>query len=237
MEQAATQTGDYTDYKALLQTQQGEFLKYVQEWFDFSISAPKRFQFLRAVQYKLDSIRLKYADIIQERNADFFRYWSLLITDTWQFVSIGVDTLGFQSNCTAQMLAEPEQSHTFPLCKWNAGRKDLMELIVGIYQTDAIRLQDGCRPSFALFAKAIGNVLGIEYHASFSLVFLSFSCLMPYSQTDFPHSQINFPSFQTDLPHSQISLPTSQTNLPHSQTDLPHSQINLPHSQTNLPHS
>jgi hypothetical protein len=163
MEQAATQTGDCTDYETLLQKQQGAFLKYVEEWFDAAIAAPKRFRFLKTVECKLETIQLMYTDIIKKHDADFYRFWSLLITTTRQFVSIGVETLEFQSNCSAYMLAEPEQSQMFPLCKWTANRKDLMEIIVGIYQTDVIRLQDGCRPSFALFAKAIGNVLGIEY--------------------------------------------------------------------------
>jgi hypothetical protein len=163
LEQAAAQTGDYTGYEALLEEQQSAFLQYVEDFFDADIAARKRFQFLKTVQQRLDFIRLKYSDTVKERNADFHRSWSLLITDTWQIASVGVKTLEFQSRCPSHMLAETEQSHTFPLCKWNASRSDLMELIVGVYQADVIRLQDDSKPSFALFAKETGAVFGITF--------------------------------------------------------------------------
>jgi hypothetical protein len=164
LEQAAEQTDNYTDYETLLQKQQIEFLKYLENIFDSGISAPKRFQFLRTADVILESILLMYRDVIKKHDADFHRFWSMLITNTRRYVSIGIEMLEFQSHCPAQMLAEPEQSHTFPLCKWTANHKDLMELIVGVFQIDVIRLQDGSRPSFALFAKAIGSVLGIDFN-------------------------------------------------------------------------
>jgi len=39
-----------------------------------------------------------------------------------------------------------------------------MEAIVGFFQADVIRLQDGSRSSFALFAKEIGNIFGITFN-------------------------------------------------------------------------
>jgi hypothetical protein len=163
MEQAASQTGDYTDYEALLRKQQGAFLKYVEEWFDFGIAAPKRFRFLKTVECKLDTIQATYTDIIREHDANFHRFWSLLIDNTRKFVSIGVETLKFQSKCPSHILTETEHLHKFPSCNWTANRSDLMELIAGIYQADVIKLQDGSKPSFALFAKEIGAVFGLTF--------------------------------------------------------------------------
>jgi hypothetical protein len=163
LEQAAEQTGNLPDCENLLQEQQSDFMKYVQSCFCSGVSAPKRFQFMKTADYKLDRIHLKYADHLNENNPDFYRFWSLLIVDTRKFVTIGIDTLEFQAKCPAFMLAEPEQAHTFPPCKWTAQRSDLMEAITGIYQADVIRLIDGSRPSFALFVKEIGNIFGITF--------------------------------------------------------------------------
>ena len=61
------------------------------------------------------------------------------------------------------MLAEDDEQPDFPLCNWTAQRADLMEIIVGIYQADVIRMQDGSRPTFTHFARAIGHVFGITF--------------------------------------------------------------------------
>jgi len=162
LQQSAQQKDNHQDYEVLLQEQQNEFKEYVQNCFDSEMAAPKRFQFLRRADYELDSIHLRYAGNIEENNANFYRFWSMLIVDTRRFIAIGVDTLNFQAICPAHMLPEAVQS--FPSCNWTAQRSDLMEAIVGFFQADCIRLQDGSRPSFALFAKAIGNVFGITFN-------------------------------------------------------------------------
>jgi len=164
LKQATKQICDYQDdYEIVLQEQQDEFKEYVQNYFNSDVAAPKRFQFLKTADYKLERIHLMYADAIRENNTDFYRFWSMLITDTRRFISIGIDTLNFQAICPAHMLTD-EHARKFPLCNWTAQRSDLMEAIVGFFQADIIRLQDGSRPSFALFAKEIGSIFGITYN-------------------------------------------------------------------------
>ena len=161
LEQAATQTGNYTGYEDLLQEQQSAFMKYIQRCFNSDLSAPKRFQFLRTADFKLDELHLKYAKIVQEKSAHFYHFWSMLIVNTRRFIAIDVETLEFQRKCPAHMLVEPDNAHTFPPCNWAAQRTDLLEAIFGIFQADVIRLKDGSRSSFTLFAQEIGNIFGI----------------------------------------------------------------------------
>ena len=163
LEQAANQTVSYRDFEPLLKEQQCHFKEDVEERFFSGLSAPKRFYFLTDVDYDLCRIRKEYASQIREADADFFRFWSMMIDDARHFVAIGIKTLKFQAQCPAHMLTE-EHARKFPLCNWTAQRSDLMEAIVGFFQADVIRLQDGSRPSFALFAKEIGSLFGITFN-------------------------------------------------------------------------
>jgi hypothetical protein len=144
-----------------LNEHQQKFKDYVRDYFFSELPAPKRFYFLMSVNHELSKIRSKYGNAVKETNLDFFQQWEFLIEDTRQYISINIETLKFQRKCPAHMLAEPVQS--FPLCKWMAQKIDLSEVVVGIFLTDAIRLQDGSRPSFTLFLKSIGNVFGITF--------------------------------------------------------------------------
>ena len=93
---------------------------------------------MKTADDKLDRKHLKYADHLNENNPDFYRFWSLLISDTRKFVTNGIDTLVFQAKSPVFMLAEPKQAHAFLPCKWTAQRSDLMEAITSIYQADVI---------------------------------------------------------------------------------------------------
>jgi hypothetical protein len=163
LERAAEQQDDYAGYEVLLKTQQGEFLTYVQTRSEAEASAPKRFQFLKTLECKLDIIKDDYEESVKKRNIDFYRFWIHIITNTRHFATIGVETLKFQANCPAYMVAEPDKTHKLPHCRWEANDSDLMELIVGIFRVDAIKLEDGSRPSFANFAKLMGDVFGIDF--------------------------------------------------------------------------
>jgi len=155
------QTDDYQDYEAILQEQQNMFKEYMQAYFNSDASYSKRFQFLKTADYKLKRINLMYADAVMEKNANLYRYWSMMIDDTRRFISIGLDTLKFQAKCPPHMLAEP--SNTLSLYNWTAHRADLMEIIVGLYHADVIRLNDGNRPEFADFANEVGKLFGVAY--------------------------------------------------------------------------
>jgi hypothetical protein len=161
MQQAVNQTSDLEGYRTLLSEQQDAFKEYLDEHFNSEKPAPKRFRFLKRAEYELCRIREKDADKIMENDEIFYRFWVMIIEDTLRFILIGTKSLEFQSNCPAHMLSEPVQS--FPACIWSVNKIDLMELMVGVYQIDAIRLQDGSRPSFPLFVQAVGNVFGIEF--------------------------------------------------------------------------
>jgi len=161
MQQAVEKTGDWDGYETLLQEQQDAFKDYLNEYFNSEMPAPKRFQFLKRAEYEVSRINRKEADKIRQTGEKFFGFWSMMIEDTLQFISIGVKTLEFQRKCPAHMLTETVQS--FPACIWTAHKIDLMEAMVGLHQIDAIRLQDGSRPSFPLFAQSIGNIFGITF--------------------------------------------------------------------------
>ena len=101
------------------------------------------------------------ADKIRANNVHFYRFWAMMIVDTRRYINVGIKTLEFQKTLPEHMLATPAQ--TFPDYKWTASQRDLMEIMVGIHQVDVIRLKDGKRPSFAMFAKFIGNFFGITF--------------------------------------------------------------------------
>ena len=161
LQQAAAQTNDLDGYETLLQEQQDAFKEYINDYFNSEKPAPKRFQFLKRAEYEVCRIFRNDADIIKGNDENFYRFWSMLIEDTLTFISIGVDTFEFQARCPAHMLIEPPQK--YPVFKWAGSRNDLSECIVGLYQADVIKLQDGSRPSFLLFAKFIGDFFGISY--------------------------------------------------------------------------
>jgi hypothetical protein len=161
MKQAVEKTGDLDAYETLLQEQQDAFMEYLDEHFNSEMPAPKRFHFLKRVEYEMCSIREIDADKIMGNDENFYRFWTMMIADTLRFIAIGVKTLEFQRECPAHMLAEPSQ--TYPSFNWKGSRNDLTEATVGIYQADVIRLNDGSRPSFALFSKFIGDFFGITY--------------------------------------------------------------------------
>ena len=161
LQQAMSQTDNTDSFVASLNEHQQKFKDYVRDYFFSDHPAPKRFYFLMCVNHELSKIRSKYGNAVQEANPDVFQQWDFLIEDTRQYVSIKIETLKFQRKCPPHMLAEPVQS--FPLCNWMAQKIDLSECVVGIFLTDAIRLQDGSRPSFTLFLKSIGNIFGITF--------------------------------------------------------------------------
>jgi hypothetical protein len=163
LEEAVKQTDSSEGYEILLQEQNSHFKKQVYECIHSGFPAPKRFYSLKKADYELHSIRQKYADSIRENNLAFHRFWTMMIDDTRRFIDLGIETLKFQAKCPSHMLTETEHTHSFPPCNWTAHRSDLMELIVGVYQADVIKFQDGSRPSFALFAKEIGEVFGITF--------------------------------------------------------------------------
>ena len=158
--QAAQHTGDYQEYKALLLEQHISFEDCISEYFKSGKIATKRFFCLRIADEELYQIHKTYGKKIKESNADFYRFWSELIDNTRRFIAISVETLRFQTKCSPQMLAEEDEQQSIPLCKWTAQRSDLMEIIVGVYLADIIRMPDGNAPSFSLFARAIGHVFG-----------------------------------------------------------------------------
>jgi len=161
LRQAVEQTGDFQGYETLLQERQSAFKEYVYEYYSSEMPAPKRFYFLKRADYEVCIIRQKYSKKIKEKDENFYQFWEMMIDDTLRFISIGVDTLEFQRKCPAHMLTETVQS--FPACIWTAHKIDLMEAMVGLHQIDAIRLQDGSRPSFPLFVQSIGNIFGITF--------------------------------------------------------------------------
>ena len=163
LRQAEKHTDAHQEYETMLQEQHADFKEYVQECFNSETPAPKRFLFLGRADNELCSIHQKYADIIKEANAKLYHIWATMIDDTRRFIAVGIDTLHFQAKCPAYMLAD-NTSQKFPALKWTGSRNDLTEAMVGVYQSDTIRLQDGSRPSFALFAKSIGNLFGVPYN-------------------------------------------------------------------------
>ena len=161
LQQAVEQTGDWQVFGTVLQEQQSAFKEYMCSHFNSNLPAPKRYHFLKIADYLLNKISKKHGGQIKEINEQFYTFWSFLIDDARSYVQIGIETLKFQTKCPAHMLSEPVQS--FPACIWTAKKIDLSEVLVGIYHIDAIRLQDGSRPSYPLFAQSIGNVFGITF--------------------------------------------------------------------------
>ena len=161
--EVAQQTGDYQQYEALLLEQQNSFDEGISEYFKSSKIASTRFFCLRIAYEELYQIQKTYGEKIKENNADFHRFWSELIESTRRFIVVSVETLRFQRKCPPHMLEDDDEQLTFPLCNWTAQRTDLMEIIVGIYQADIIRMPDGSRPSFTHFTRAIGHVFGITF--------------------------------------------------------------------------
>ena len=161
MKQAAEQTGDWQGYETLLQAQFCAFKEYLHDSCHSDIPAQKRYEFLQTADYEMCHIRLLYADKIRANNAQFYHFWAMMIVDTRRYINVGIKTLEFLQKCPAHMLSDPAK--TFPDYKWTAKRRDLTEALAGIYLVDVIRLKDGSRPSFAMFAKFIGNFFEIEY--------------------------------------------------------------------------
>jgi len=159
LQQAAKQTDNNQSIQDLLEEQQIAFKEYVCSYFNSDLPAPKRYHFLKIAEYILNKIFKKYAELVKENNEQFYKFWAFLIDDARSYVHIGIETLKFQTKCPAHMLTEPVQS--FPACIWTAKKIDLSEVMAGIHHIDAIRLQDGSRPSFTLIAQSIGSVFGI----------------------------------------------------------------------------
>ena len=161
MKQATEQTEDFKGYETLLQAQQDAFKEYLYESCHSAIPAQQRYEFLQTAEYEVCHIRLMCADKIRKNNIQFYHFWAMMIVDTRRYINVGIKSLEFQRKCPPHMLVEP--SHTFPDYKWISNRIDLSECLVGLYLTDVIRLKDGRRPPFALFAKFVGNFFGIAY--------------------------------------------------------------------------
>ena len=161
--EVAQHTGDYQQYEALLLEQQNSFDACISEYFTSGKIASRRFFCLRIAYEELYQIHKTYGEQIKENDANFYRFWSELIESTRRFIAVSVETLRFQRKCPPYMLAEDDEQQTFPLCNWTAQRTDLMEITVGLYQADVIRMPDGSRPTFTHFARAIGHVFGITY--------------------------------------------------------------------------
>ena len=163
LEQAATQTGDYRAFEALLKEQKRDFKEYVKEYFFSDLSAHKRFYFLKSIEDELYEIHQNFADAIRDSDERFYHFWLKMIDDTRRHIKIGIDVVKYQRKCPPHLLVDAEKTRTFPLCNWTAQRADLMEAIVGLYYADVVRLQDGSRPSFAVFAKEFGELFGITF--------------------------------------------------------------------------
>ena len=161
LRQAVDETGDLSGYETLLHEQYSAFKVYLREICNSDIPAQKRYEFLQTADYEVCHIRSLYADKIRKKDLDFYHFWSMMIVDTRRYINVGIKTLEFQKTLPEHMLVAPVQ--TFPDYKWTAKRRDLTEVMVGLYEVDVIRLKDGRRPPFALFAKFIGNFFGIEY--------------------------------------------------------------------------
>ena len=162
LKEAVEQTGDWQDYETMLHERQSAFKEYLYDSCHAEKSAEIRYEFLKTADYEVCRIRLMCADKIRAKNADFYHQWAKLIVDTRRYIFIGLKTLDFLATCPSHMLSEP--LHTFPENKWTAAKNDLTEALVGIFETDVIRLKDGRRMSFALFAQFVGNFFGIEYN-------------------------------------------------------------------------
>lgn len=161
LRQDLTHTSHFEGHKTMLYGHQSAFKEYVQNCCDAETPMDKRFEFLKQADYELCSIRLLHADRFRKHDIDFYRYWSMMIVDTRRFLSIGLETIKFLTICPKHLLGERPQ--TLPTYQWTGTRNDLTEAIVGVYQADVIRMKDGSRPSFALFAKFIGGLFGITY--------------------------------------------------------------------------
>ena len=133
-------------------------------FFFSGLSADKRFYFLKTIEAGLYEIHQDYADTIRVGNVHFYHFWIKMIDDARRHIKIGLDVLEYQRKCPAHLLVDEEKTQRVPLCNWTAQRVDLMETIVGVYQADVVRLKDGSRPSFAVFAKEIGGVFGITFN-------------------------------------------------------------------------
>jgi hypothetical protein len=155
------QTDDLAGYETSLQAQQDEFREYLKKCCPSEIPAQKRYEFLQNVDYEVCHIRLLCADKIRANHLHFYHFWSTLIVDTRRYIKLGLKVLEFQRKLPPHMLAEASQ--TFANFKWTSSRIDLSEVIAGLFQVDTIRLKDGSRPSFALFAKCIGELFGVPY--------------------------------------------------------------------------
>ena len=164
LRQEVGQRSHYEGHKALLDEQLGEFKEYVIEYCEMEIPVFLRFQFLKLADYELGSIRLYCAERIRKRDADYYRYWSMLITDTRRFIAVCVDTINFLTTCPIHLAVVAQPSATY---KWVGKRIELSEALVGVFQMDLIRLADGRRPSFEHFAKCVGGVFGVPYDAPY----------------------------------------------------------------------
>jgi hypothetical protein len=56
-----------------------------------------------------------------------------------------------------------ESAQIIPEYEWTANNVDLLEILVGIYQTDVVRLRDGSCPDFTPFAESILSHFGITF--------------------------------------------------------------------------
>ena len=164
LRQEVAQTSQLEGHRALLYAQQGDFKEYVSGCCEAEIPVFHRFRFLKLADYELGSIRLYYAERVRKRDVDYYRCWSMLITDTQRFIAVCVETVNFQTTCPVHLIEIAQPSPTY---HWIGQRVDLSETMVGIYQTDLIRMADGRRPSFAHFAKCIGGMFGVPYETPY----------------------------------------------------------------------
>jgi len=161
MKQAAKETGDWESYETMLQEQYSAFKAYLYESCSSDIPAPVRYEFLQSANYEICSIRLMYADKIRTNNAQFYRFWAMMIVDTRRYINAGIKTLDFLRKCPPYLVSNPAK--TFPDYDWTASRNDLTEAMAGVFLADVIRLKNGKTPSFAMLIRFVGNFFGIDY--------------------------------------------------------------------------
>jgi hypothetical protein len=160
LEQAKNQTNKFESYVSSLREHQKQFKVLLQEYIYSEEPAPKRFHILKNIKSGLSNIRSMHGGWIRENHPVLFEKWALMIKDTRRCISNGIEMLQFQTTCPAQMLSDPIE----PLSDfhWTVNHVDFGEILVGIHHADAVRLQDGSSPSFALLTKIVGKNFGLR---------------------------------------------------------------------------
>jgi hypothetical protein len=162
MRGAVEQTGNFDTYQVQLLEKQDAFREYLYECCHSDKPVQERHAYLKDAKYEMCRIRLMCADKIRERNPGLYRFWTMLIIDTLRFITVGIEKLDFYRKCPKHLLSAP--SNMFPIFLWDADRINFSELLVGIYNADVVKQQDGSHLDFDPFAKSFGNVFGITYN-------------------------------------------------------------------------